>query len=72
MNKYLTSSGGDGYEKVIITPDHEFVMMEPLDATKYTYDVSVALDRVLGEALPSPNSTYTNLTKLNLDMKGNV
>jgi len=66
----LAITGGDGYEKVIITPNSEFVMMEPLDATKYTYDVSVALDRVLGEALPSPNSTYTNSTNLNLDMKG--
>ena len=63
------------YEKVIITPNNEFTMMEPLDATHYTYDVSVVIHRMLDEALPSCTwhqltLTCTNSSKLNLQMEG--
>eukprot|EP00091_Calanus_sinicus_P018104 TRINITY_DN4023_c0_g1_i6.p1 TRINITY_DN4023_c0_g1~~TRINITY_DN4023_c0_g1_i6.p1 ORF type:complete len:187 (-),score=37.26 TRINITY_DN4023_c0_g1_i6:779-1339(-) len=71
----LIITGENGYEKVIITTDNEFTMMEPLDATEYTYDVSVVLDRRLEEAYPSCtwhqlNSTCTNSTNINLEMEG--
>ena len=44
--------------------------MEPQDATKYTFDVSVFIDRRLDTAGASGDPS--NSTKLNLDMKGNI
>ena len=43
-------------------------MQEPLDATKYSYAVSVFIDRRLTVADPTPNPN--NSSKINLDMEG--
>jgi len=64
----LVATGDNGYEKVIITPDISYTLMEPQDATKYTFDVSVFIDRRLDTAGASGDPS--NSTKLNLDMKG--
>ena len=45
-------------------------MTEPEDATKYTFDVSVFIDRRLDTAGASGNPS--NSTKLNLDMEGAI
>ena len=42
--------------------------MEPEDATRYTFDVSVFIDRKLDTAGGTGNPS--NSTKLNLDMEG--
>jgi len=59
----------NSYTKVLITPNTEYTMMEPMDATKYTFTVSVLIDRQLEMAGPSDH-IISNSTKLNLDMEG--
>jgi len=65
----LAIKGENGYEKVIVTADSEFTLMEPLDATKYMFDVSVVIDRKLLEAPPCDLCDF-NSTQLSLDTEG--
>ena len=54
---------------MIVTADSEFTLMEPLDATKYMFDVSVVIDRKLLEAPPCDLCDF-NSTQLSLDTEG--
>jgi len=58
----LTITGENGYKKVIITDDYSFSMVEPLDATKYTFDVSVYVDRDLITVSPCDDCEYNSTT----------
>jgi len=58
----LTITGENGYKKVIITDDYSFSMMDPQDAIKYTFDVSVYVDRTLLTVSPCNDCEYNSTT----------
>merc|ERR1719495_2158801 len=63
----LHIEGENGFEKTVLTEEKDYILHEPLDATKYKFSVNVVIEKTLGVVNPDDPSLPSNSSKLNLE-----
>ena len=53
-----------------MTEEKDYILHEPLDATKYRFSVNVVIEKTLGVVNPDDPSLPSNSSKLNLETEG--